>query len=209
MNRRDVGKMNFSSHYNKSNKILFLGYDTNSTRLIKDLEVRGYEVTHCENNICFDNYHLAISFGYRHILSSEIIKTIGCPIINLHMSFLPYNKGAHPIFWAFYDQNKCGITIHELNAGIDTGPIIFRKKIKIDEQKSTFLKAHQRLKIEIEKMFIANIDEILDLKWKSFEQREDGTIHKKSDLPKDFMGWNTIISEEITRLKLLKDSRNA
>ena len=209
MNRRDVGEMNFSSHYNKSNKILFLGYDTNSTRLIKDLEVRGYEVTHCENNICFDNYHLAISFGYRRILSSEIIKTIGCPIINLHMSFLPYNKGAHPIFWAFYDQNKCGITIHELNAGIDTGPIIFRKKIDIDEQKFTFLKAHQRLKIEIEKMLIANIDDILDLRWKSFEQREHGTIHKKSDLPKDFMGWNTIISEEITRLKLSKDSRNA
>ena len=58
-------------------------------------------------------------------------------------------------------------------------------------------------------MFIANIDEILGLRWKSFEQRENGTIHKKSDLPKDFMGWNTIISEEITRLKLLKDPRNA
>ena len=88
-------------------------------------------------------------------------------------------------------------------------PIIYRKKIEIDDQKVTFLKAHQRLKIEIEKMFIANIDEILGLRWKSFEQRENGTIHKKSDLPKDFMGWNTIISEEITRLKLLKDPRNA
>ena len=201
--------MNINVISDKSNKILFLGYSSNNTNLIKFLEGRGYEVIHSDNAICFDSYHLAISFGYRHILSSKTIRSLGCPIINLHMSFLPYNRGAHPIFWAFYDQNKCGITIHELNAGIDTGPIIFRKKIKIDEQKSTFLKAHQRLKMEIENMFIANIDEILDLKWKSFEQREDGTIHKKSDLPKDFMGWNTIISEEITRLKLLKDSRNA
>ena len=71
------------------------------------------------------------------------------------MSFLPYNRGAHPIFWAFYDQNKCGITIHELNAGIDTGPIIFRKKIEIDDQ-FTFGK-HKRLKLEIEEMFLKTL----------------------------------------------------
>lgn len=193
----------------KNNKILFLGYNSNNTCLIKNLESKGYKVIHSANAICFDKFHLVISFGYRHIVSKETILSLNCPIINLHMSFLPYNRGAHPIFWAFYDQNKCGITIHELNEGIDTGPIIYRKKIEIDDQKVTFLKAHQRLKIEIEKMFIANIDEILGLRWKSFEQRENGTIHKKSDLPKDFMGWNTIISEEITRLKLLKDPRNA
>ena len=155
MNSRDIGRMNFSSHYKKSNKILFLGYDTNSTRLIKDLEVRGYDVTQCENNICFDTYHLAISFGYGGIYYlAKSFRLCGCPIINLHMSFLPYNGGAHPIFWAFYDQNKCGITIHELNAGIDTGTNYFWKKIEIDDRKFTFAQAHKRLKLEIEEMFL-------------------------------------------------------
>lgn len=191
------------------NKILFLGYNTDTTRLINELEVRGYEVVNCENNIEFDDYYLAISFGYRHILSKNTIRAINCPIINLHMSFLPYNKGAHPIFWAFYDGNECGVTIHELNEGIDDGPIIFRKKVEIDDQKFTFLRAHQRLKLEIEDMFLENIDNILGLKWRAFEQIGEGTIHKKSQLPRDFKGWDAIIYEEIRRLKISKDQRNA
>ena len=191
------------------NKILFLGYNTDTTRLINELEVRGYEVVNCENNIEFDDYYLAISFGYRHILSKNTIRAINCPIINLHMSFLPYNKGAHPIFWAFYDGNECGVTIHELNEGIDDGPIIFRKKVEIDDQKFTFLRAHQRLKLEIEDMFLENIDNILCLKWRAFEQIGEGTIHKKSQLPRDFKGWDAIIYEEIRRLKISKDQRNA
>jgi methionyl-tRNA formyltransferase len=125
------------------------------------------------------------------------------------MSFLPYNRGAHPIFWAFYDENECGITIHELDEGIDTGPIIFQKKVEIDERKYTFSGAHKRLKSEIEELFIENIDEILNLRWKAVKQSEEGTIHKKSELPEDFIGWNTKISDEIKRLKLSKDLRHA
>jgi len=201
--------MKFANSYYKSNKILFLGYNTYTTGLIDELEGRGYEVVHCENNIEFDDYYLAISFGYRHILSSKTIRAINCPIINLHMSFLPYNKGAHPIFWAFYDGNECGVTIHELNEGIDDGPIIFRKKVEIDDRKFTFLEAHQRLKLEIEEMFLENIDNILGLRWRAFEQNGEGTIHKTSELPKDFIGWDTIIYEEIKRLKLSTDQKNA
>jgi methionyl-tRNA formyltransferase len=201
--------MRITKFSGKSNKILFLGYDSKNTSLIKNLEGRGYEVIHSDNAICFDRFHLAISFGYRHIVSKETILSLNCPIINLHMSFLPYNKGAHPIFWAFYDKNECGITIHELDEGIDTGPIIFQKKVKIDEQLYTFVRAHKRLKLEIEEMFIENIDEILDLRWKAVVQIEEGTIHKKSELPKEFMGWDTIIYDEIRRLKLLKDIMDA
>ena len=219
--------MRITKFSGKSNKILFLGYNSKNTSLIKNLEGRGYEVIHSENanrptvekacanidadycDICFDRFHLAISFGYRHIVSKETILSLNCPIINLHMSFLPYNKGAHPIFWAFYDKNECGITIHELDEGIDTGPIIFQKKVKIDEQLYTFVRAHKRLKLEIEEMFIENIDEILDLRWKAVVQIEEGTIHKKSELPKEFIGWDTIIYDEIRRLKLLKDIMDA
>ena len=125
------------------------------------------------------------------------------------MSYLPYNKGAHPIFWAFYDDNECGVTIHELNAGIDDGPIIFRKKIEIDDRKFTFLKAHKSLKLEIEEMFLENIDKILGLKWKHLHKAEMMLYIKSLELPKEFIGWDTIIYEEITRLKLSKDSGNA
>ena len=116
--------MKYVNSYFKSKKILFLGYDTNSTRLIKELEIRGYETIHCENNIQFDNYYLAISFGYRHILSSKTIRAIDCQLL-IFTCFLFCTRTS--IFWAFYDGNRCGVTIHELNEGIDDGPIILEK----------------------------------------------------------------------------------
>ena len=47
---------------------------------------------------------------------------------------------------------------------------LFLEKVGIDDRKFTFLKAHQSLKLEIEDMFLENIDSILGLKWKAFEQ---------------------------------------
>ena len=69
-------------------------------------------------------------------------------------------------------DNECGVTIHELNEGIDDGPIIFRKKVGIDDRKFTFLKAHQSLKLEIEEMFLENIDNILGLNGKHLSKME-------------------------------------
>jgi hypothetical protein len=87
------------------------------------------------------NYDLIISFGYRHIISKEIIKSVNCPIINLHISYLPYNRGAHPNFWSFYDKTPSGVTIHLVNEGIDTGPIIYQRHIIFDNNEKMRMSA--------------------------------------------------------------------
>ena len=46
-------------------------------------------------------YDLIISFGYKHIIKKEVISNSNIPIINLHISYLPWNKGAHLNFWSF------------------------------------------------------------------------------------------------------------
>ena len=69
-----------------------------------------------------------MSFGYRKIIHNKILKKLHKPIVNLHISYLPYNRGSHPAFWAFLDRTPSGVTIHELDKGIDTGKIIFQKK---------------------------------------------------------------------------------
>ena len=45
-----------------------------------------------------------ISYGYRHIVSKKIIDSSRNGIINLHASYLPWNKGAHPNFCSFIDK---------------------------------------------------------------------------------------------------------
>ena len=47
-----------------------------------------------------------ISYGYKHIIQKEIIQAVKNPIINLHISYLPFNRGVHPNYWSFKEQSQ-------------------------------------------------------------------------------------------------------
>ena len=113
-------------------KISFLGYGKDETRLIYELEKRGCIVKVFNQQIINTDVaesDLIICFGYRHILKNNFLSQCRCPIVNLHTSYLPFNRGAHPNFWSFYDNTPSGVSIHLIDKGIDTGPILFQKKI--------------------------------------------------------------------------------
>ena len=83
------------------NKIIFLGYGRSETRIIDELEKKDYAVIVHNERISLDDVddsHLIVSFGYRHILGSDFINNWGFPVVNLHISYLPFNRGAHPNF---------------------------------------------------------------------------------------------------------------
>ncbi len=184
-------------------KIIFLGYGSSETRLINDLEKRKCIVNVHNKKIEMvdvENCDLIISFGYRHIISSDIIKNCNCPIVNLHISYLPFNRGAHPNFWSFYDRTPSGVSIHLIDEGIDTGPILFQKEVEF-ENEITFVETYERLFIELENLFIKNIDSIIQKNWIAKKQPDEGTFHLAKDLPKDFKGWHSKINDEIKRLK--------
>ena len=183
--------------------ILFLGYSRGDTILIDKLIDCGCEVWHSDEKIDeIDDYDLVISFGYRHIINKELIKKTSVPIINLHISYLPWNRGAHPNFWAFYDGTPSGVTIHLIDLGIDTGPIIFQKKIFFNPQEFTFAQTYQILIEEIQNLFIEKIQQIINLDYQLFPQPPGGSYHKKNDLPKNFLEWDKNIADEINRIHL-------
>jgi hypothetical protein len=122
-------------------------------------------------------------------------------IVNIHLSYLPWNKGAHPNFWAHWDGTPSGVTIHKINEGLDTGNIIFQKIIKFEKNENTFALTYNKLFLEAEELFLFNFDSLLEKNYIEFEQRNKGSFHKVSDLPKDFSGWHTPIFEEIKRLE--------
>ena len=184
-------------------KCLFLGYSERETKLINIIKKRGWLVNQKKSalkELNLSKYDLIISYGYKHIISNKIIKKLKKPIINLHIGYLPYNKGSHPNLWSFLDQTPSGISIHEINSDIDGGPIIFKKIIEFNKTNLTFFQTYNRLRIEIETLFIKNIDKLLNYNYSTIKQREGGTIHYKKDLEilkkyKIFKGWNhTIIS---------------
>lgn len=73
-----------------------------------------------------------VSAGYREILKTDVIDVFEKGIANVHTSLLPFGRGANPNAWAiFYDQ-PAGVTVHLIDGGVDTGPILFQQHVKYD-----------------------------------------------------------------------------
>lgn len=73
---------------------------------------------------------LSIYFGY--ILRAEFLSLFPAGCINLHPSLLPYNRGAHPNVWSIVDQTPAGVTLHYIDAGVDTGAIIRQQEVPVE-----------------------------------------------------------------------------
>lgn len=194
---------------NATKIVLFLGYDQVQTRLLDVLISNGCKVDHTEELIDGRiNYDFIVSFGYRHILRKDVIESVGCPIFNLHIAYLPYNRGAHPNFWSFYENTPSGVTIHLIDEGVDTGHIVYQRYVNFDNNESTFSETYNCLIEEIETLFEVNIDNIINDSWTSKPQRGDGTLHFVKDLPAEFSGWTSVINDEIKRLDMVRGDRN-
>ena len=182
-------------------KILFLGYSREQTSLVDELVSKKCEVWYTDEKIQSTvGYDLVISYGYRHILKKEIIESSKAPIINLHISYLPWNRGAHPNFWSFYECTPSGVSIHLIDEGVDTGAIIYQRYVNFDKEEDTFSKTYKKLIVEIEKLFRDNIDELISKKFIAIPQRRKGSYHSVANLPKEFIGWDALIKEEVVRL---------
>ena len=182
-------------------KILFLGYAPDQTSLISELAEANCEVWHTDKIIeSTEGFELVVSYGYRHILKKDVINSSSAPIINLHISYLPWNRGAHPNFWSFFDSTPSGVSIHLIDEGVDTGPIIYQRYVNFTKNESSFSKTYERLVTEIELLFKENIEEIISLGFTAVPQRRRGTYHRVSDLPIDFAGWDSEIQTEVVRL---------
>jgi len=139
------------------------------------------------------NVDWIVSYGYKFILKSNIINNSLNPIINLHISYLPYNRGAHPNYWSFVDKTPKGVSIHKIDRGVDTGPIFIQKKVNYTK-KDTLNSFYIKLKIEIERLFLDNFKKIILGEIKPSVQKGKGSFHRKSDLPKN-LNWNINVNK--------------
>ena len=66
------------------------------------------------------------------LLTKEIFSIPEYGSINIHPSFLPAYRGPNPWFWIYYNmENESGVTVHFIDAGEDTGNIIYQERFSI------------------------------------------------------------------------------
>jgi formyltetrahydrofolate deformylase len=75
---------------------------------------------------------LVVLARYMQILSADFLAQVGCPVINIHHSFLPAFIGANPYRQA-YDRGVkiIGATAHYATEELDEGPIIEQDVIRV------------------------------------------------------------------------------
>ncbi len=86
---------------------------------------------------------MVAAFG--QILSQEILDMppLGC--LNIHASLLPKYRGASPIQHAILEgEEKTGITVMQMDAGLDTGDMLYKKEIPV-EPEDNYQTLHDKL----------------------------------------------------------------
>tara|TARA_R100000808_G_C2081993_1_gene105482 strand:+ start:177 stop:773 length:597 start_codon:yes stop_codon:yes gene_type:complete len=194
-------------------KILYLGPHT---QLVDFLNNREFEVVVHQEKLTLEeinqiNPDFTVSYGYRHIIKKDVIDAHD--ILNLHISYLPWNRGADPNFWSIYDETPRGVTIHFIDSGIDTGDIIFQKEVSFEKSENSLSISYDKLKKEVENLFIESWSNIEDGSYTRICQNlNHGSHNYKRKLQKIWHllpnQWNTT-EEEIQCLKkelILKSS---
>lgn len=151
------------------------------------------------------DFDFLISYGYRHILKKELLDVFRNSdgyidkAINLHISFLPWNRGADPNLWSHVKETPKGVTIHYMDEGLDTGDIIAQEEVEFDRQTDTLGTSYNKLQIAIQKLFKDNWQLIKTGQCPRNKQQGIGSYHHSRDKERvkilySEQGFNTPIS---------------
>lgn len=138
--------------------------------------------------------------AYGKILPKEIldIPKYGC--INVHGSLLPKYRGAAPIQWAIINgERTTGITTMYMDIGMDTGDMILKEEVEIEEDETTG-KLWERLSKIGGTLLVKTINLIEKGKAPREKQGEDYTVAPMLSKEMAQIDWNKKSSKDIKNL---------
>ncbi|MCA1941762.1 MAG: methionyl-tRNA formyltransferase [Caenispirillum bisanense] len=122
---------------------------------------------------------VAVVAAYGLILPEEILESpkLGC--LNVHASLLPRWRGAAPIQRAIMaGDTVTGVTIMEMEAGLDTGPMLVKREVPITDE-TTAQALHDALSQVGAELMVDALDRILEGELEGEEQPEEGVTYAK------------------------------
>jgi len=191
-------------------RVVVLTNNSISKRLIDWLEQEAGEDTRVFEHSVSEEYirshkpDFLISYCYRHLIREDVLRLMPARVINLHTSYLPWNRGAHPNLWSFLENTPKGVSIHLIDKGIDTGDLLAQKEVLIDERKETLATSYKMLHKEIQDLFILHWGKIKSFQIHATPQPPGGSIKYMKDLKSvgfilEEKGWETPICEAISK----------
>ncbi len=110
--------------------------------IVWEKAVEGKKVFHVKNLktpefssiVMKEGFTLGVQAGVEEILRLESIKVFKDGIINFHPGKLPEYRGCSAPEWQLFENRPVFSTCHLLDEGIDTGPIICEKRLKVSTE---------------------------------------------------------------------------
>lgn len=104
---------------------------------------------------------LIVSAGFMRILGKDLVSEFEGRIINTHPALLPNFPGAHAVRDALQaGVSETGSTIHFVDAGVDTGPIIARQRVDVIAG-DTEASLHERIKVAERKLLLEVVKNVV------------------------------------------------
>ena len=125
---------------------------------------------------------MIVSYNYRHIIGKDVLSLMQDRAVNLHISLLPWNRGVAPNIFSFLESTLCGVTIHRIDAGVDTGDILLQKEIRFDYSIETLKGVYEKSHELIQSLFKENWDALKKCEIAPRKQDGSGSFHRSSDL---------------------------
>src|SRR5256714_4207724 len=81
---------------------------------------------------------LAVLAGYMQLLSHEFLSAFPAGVINVHPALLPAFPGLDAVGQALaYGVRVFGVTVHFVDDGVDTGPVILQRAIEVPDPRGS------------------------------------------------------------------------
>ncbi|HEV7998766.1 MAG TPA: formyltransferase family protein [Planctomycetaceae bacterium] len=177
--------------------VLFLGPpDSPVLDFLKSTETDVVQTMDPLDAAFFDRHPVdfLVSHGYRHILKPYVLDRFSRRAVNLHISYLPWNRGADPNLWSVIENTPKGVSIHYLDAGIDTGDLIAQTTVEF-RAGDTLRTSYERLQREIANLFTEHWPRIRAGTCDRRRQSGAGSFHRVADREKVVhlltSGWDT------------------
>jgi phosphoribosylglycinamide formyltransferase-1 len=86
---------------------------------------------------------LVVLAGYMHLLTPPFLRRFPDRVVNVHPSLLPQFPGTHAIEDALSaDIDVTGVTVHYVDEGIDTGPVIAQEAVPVEPRATLAERIH-------------------------------------------------------------------
>lgn len=134
----------------------------------------------------------AVVVNGTRIISEKVLLSIVAPFINTHVGITPKYRGVHGGYWALAEDDieHCGVTVHLVDTGVDTGSVIFQVMI-LPEGEDNF-NTYPYLQIA----------KAVPLMKKALKDVQTGTLHvQQVELPSRIWYHPTLLAYVTTYLK--------